>query len=68
MATASVTKVIEIAGMGLQRVSSCMEVLDIFLAERRHAVLESCVLADKHRTESTGTQTVVHAIASILGT
>lgn len=58
-----------IGGTLPQRITSCMEVLDLFLSQP-HAVLSSFVLAEKKtlaRGSAEGQQDLVNAVAHILG-
>ncbi|VTJ57756.1 Hypothetical predicted protein [Marmota monax] len=58
-----------IGGTLPQRITSCMEVLDLFLSQP-HAVLSSFVLAEKKtlaRSSAEGQQDLVNAVAHILG-
>ncbi|VVC87707.1 unnamed protein product [Leptidea sinapis] len=55
-----------VGGTVPQRMASCLETLGALLA-RPHAVVASMVLADKRRTAAPPADSLVHAVANILG-
>ncbi|CAH1176264.1 unnamed protein product [Phaedon cochleariae] len=56
---------LEISGTLQQRLSSCMEVMDILLTQKEAAIVSSMVVAEKK--SSTNTDNIAEAVASILG-
>lgn len=59
-------KILEIGGTLQQRISSCLEVMDLFM-KRTEPILSSIVVAEK-RSASGSADNVVDCVANILGT
>lgn len=57
---------VEVGGTLPQRISSCLESLDVFL-QQPHPVLSSIVLADKSANPSTSKIDLIDSVANILG-
>jgi len=56
-----------IGGSALQKMSSCLETLDVFLCQP-HAILSSCVLANANRGKSgTGVASLRDVVGHVLG-
>lgn len=57
---------IEIGGTLQQRITSCLQVMDIFLKQKESAVVSSIVVAEK-KSGTGGADNIVDAVANILG-
>ncbi|KAH1010150.1 fatty acid synthase [Dendroctonus ponderosae] len=57
---------IEIGGTLQQRITSCLQVMDIFLKQKEAAVVSSIVVAEK-KSGTGGADNIVDAVANILG-
>lgn len=56
----------EIGGTLQQRISSCLQVMDIFLRQKDSAIVSSIVVAEK-RAGAGGADNIIDAVANILG-